>query len=199
MITYLLAIFSAIEMKKTVNKRMPKSHTIQLTTDEPWSTVEAQLLVKISAALSPLVLDISHYDIMCYIPRVLPKPSMGFSSETDYSILQQRIEKMTTKDPTINVTIIQAADPLDKENVALDENTVEQGKKKGQRRNPATLPGNINKNQKIKLLQEHWKCPKQQSLCLGTYCFTGEDRVHLALSHEMLECWASALVSSFHF
>jgi hypothetical protein len=83
-ITYILSIFSADEIKKAVAKRCPKTLSLQLTTDEPWDTIKAQLLVKISQALNPKVIDYNNYTVMFFIPRVFPKPGAPLQSDDDY-------------------------------------------------------------------------------------------------------------------
>lgn len=64
------------------------------------------------------------------------------------------------------------------------------------RKDPATLPGNVNKNLNIQALREEWKCSKSDATCPGTYCFVDpETAIHLPLSNERFDCWASAMVS----
>jgi hypothetical protein len=185
-------------MKKAVGKRIPKSQTIQLTADEPWDTLAAQILLKISVSLNPSTIQLSDYDIMCYVTRVLPKPGITLSDEANYSILLQRVAKVPLKaDPTVIVTITQNG-PTDKDTEQHDDdsdiNSSKKSKKKGQRRDPATLPGNVNKNHKIQELRAHWTCPKQTSACVGTHCFIDAGGSHIPLSHERFDCWASAMV-----
>ena len=60
-------------------------------------------------------------------------------------------------------------------------------------REAAILPGNVARNENIKKLQTRWACGKGGC---ATYCFIrGEEREHQPLSVEMLEVWASAMVS----
>jgi hypothetical protein len=66
-VTYLLSIYSATEMTKTIYKQVSKSQTIQLLTDAPWSTFSTHILFKISTTLKLAVIDISDYEIMCHI------------------------------------------------------------------------------------------------------------------------------------
>jgi hypothetical protein len=70
-IDYILSLFSAIEMKKPAAKCEPKKSSLQLSTDEPWDTVKAQLLVKINNLLKPSTLSIDDYEILFSIPRVV--------------------------------------------------------------------------------------------------------------------------------
>ena len=117
-------------MKKTANKRTPKSQTIQLTAEDTWSTVEAHILAKIMLAIAPAKISISDYDIMCYIPRILPKPGMLLSSASEYSILLQRVGKMTNKDPTVNITVTQVQDPAEANGDDNDDDENDKGGKK---------------------------------------------------------------------
>ena len=50
-INYAVAFFSSAEMKKPSSECVPKSSSFHLRTDEPWDTLKAQLLVKVSDAL----------------------------------------------------------------------------------------------------------------------------------------------------
>ena len=76
-ITYLLSILSADEASKAVAKRETISSSLLLSDKAPWDTMKAQLLAEISKALSPQLLDFEDYNIMFFIPRVLPKPGMA--------------------------------------------------------------------------------------------------------------------------
>lgn len=92
-------------MKKPVSKRTPKSISLQLSTDEPWDTMKAQILVKIDTVLKPKTLDFPDYTVMFYILRNLPKPGMNLCSEDDHNRLLQRARNLNTKTPTIHLTI----------------------------------------------------------------------------------------------
>ena len=74
MLTYILTIMPGSEVTKPASKRTLKSATLQLKSDELWSTLEAQLLVKISALLKPKRLNYEDYQVYFYIPRFIPKP-----------------------------------------------------------------------------------------------------------------------------
>jgi hypothetical protein len=189
---YILTLFSATEMKKPAAKREPKKSSVQLSADEPWDTVKAQILVKIDDLLKPSTLSIDNYEILFTIPRVVSKPGYPLASATDYSILLDR----SAKSKLVQLSISTVVDDGNKENVEVD-NAEKLKKKKG--RDPATLPGNVKKVANIRTLQEHWKCAKKTPDCLGTYCFVNNEGTHLPLSHERLDCWAAAMVCSFLF
>jgi hypothetical protein len=193
MLDYIIAIFSPAEMKKAINKRLPKNMSLRLSTDEPWDTVKAQILVKIDAALNPQSINYEHYNVSYSIPRVIAKPGYPLSADTDYTILVDRARK--PKLVHLNVTPIASAD--DKENNPADQDAEKQ-KKKRSRRDPAELPGYVNKVAQMRALQDHWKCPKQTVKCFGVHCFIDKEGVHLPLSHEMFDCWAACIVSIFH-
>jgi len=97
------------------------------------------------------------------------------------------------KSPLVNVTVHTVTDGSDKEN---KEKEKAPKSKKSSRADPATLPGNVNKAANIQLLQEHWKCPQKTPVCSGTHCFVTVEGAHMALSHQRLDCWASAMVGS---
>jgi hypothetical protein len=184
-------------LQKAVSKRIPKSYTVQLSLNEPWETFKAQILAKVSAALDPPQLDITHYEIMCTIPRVITKPGMPVLSEADYTTVTTRARNASTKEPPIiSITVSQH-----KENAPVAEAEAEKaglGTKKKQR-DPATLPGNLKRAANVKLLEERWKCPKQQPNCVGKYCYIDLEHIHIPLSHERLDVWASAMVRSISY
>jgi hypothetical protein len=105
----------------------------------------------------------------------------------------QRVGK-AKEPPIISINICQKGVAGEQEDLNKANN--DKGKKKS--RDPATLPGNVNKNENIKALRERWVCPKKQASCLGMHCFINEDEgnTHLPLSHERLDCWAAAMVSA---
>jgi hypothetical protein len=118
---------------------------------------------------------------------------MPLETEASYSILLQRVCK-AKEPPIISISICQKSTAGQQED--LDNANNGKGKKKS--RNPATLPGNIKKNENMKALRERWMCLKKQVSCLGMHCFINEDEggTHLPLSHERLDCWAAAMVSA---
>ena len=185
-VDYILTLFSAVEMKKPAAKHEPKKSSIQLSSDKPWDTLKAQLLVKIDEVFKPTTgtLSIDNYDILFTIPRVVGKPGYPLASATDYSILLDRSVKSRLVQLSISTTI----DDGDKENEEAEK------AKKKKSRDPATLPGNVKKTANIRSLQERWKCAKKTAKCLGTYSFVDKEGTHLPLSHEHLDCWEAAMV-----
>jgi hypothetical protein len=186
-VDYILTFFSAVEMKKPAGKREPKKSSLQLSSDEPWDTLKAQLLVKIDEVFKPTTLSIDDYDILFTIPRIVSKPGYPLASATDYSILLDR----SVKSRLVQLSVSTAIDDGDKENEEM-EKAEKAKKKKG--RDPATLPGNVKKAANIRSIQERWRCAKKTAECQGTYCFVDNEGMHLPLSHERLDCWAAAMV-----
>jgi hypothetical protein len=190
-INYAVAFFSSAEMKKASSKRVPKSSSFRLRTDEPWDTLKAQLLVKVSDALgNAATLDFSKYNFLVSILRITSKPGLPLATDTDYDLLITKSKAVKVKDsePILaNVTITQLDSGDDKEN--------ELGKsKKKVMKDPDTLPGNVEKVNNIQKLQQCWKCDKRQGNCVGMYCYIDREGNHLSLSHQRLDCWASAMV-----
>ncbi|KAF9459314.1 hypothetical protein BDZ94DRAFT_1239330 [Collybia nuda] len=167
-ITYILSIIPASQSNKPASKRVAMTASVQLTTDEPWSTMEAQILL-----------------------------GMSLANETDYGFMIQRACNLTTRNPTINITINEipaaANNATDKENTGSSK--VEgQGKKKKQKEAPI-LPGNTNKNAHIQSLRDEWQCNKPTPSCVGSHCYINPDTSdHLPLSHERFDCWALAML-----
>ena len=196
-INYAVSFFSSAEMKKASSKRVPKNSSFELRTEEPWDTLKAQLLVKVSDALGDAAnLDFSKYDFMVNILRVISKPGLPLASETDYDFLLNKIKAGKAKDLIFaNVTITQlegVADDKENQPAANDKS------KKKVTKDPDTLPGNVEKANNIQMLQHRWKCNKRQNSCIGVYCYIDREGNHLSLSHQRLDCWASAMVC-FYF
>jgi hypothetical protein len=190
-LTYMVLVFSADEMKKVQSKRVAKSYTLQLDTSEPWDTMRAQLLSKIDNALQPRPLDFTLFDISFAIPRIVPKPGMPLETEASYSILLQRVCKIK-EPPIISISICQKRAA----GQGQQEDLHDKGKKKT--RDPTMLSGNVKKNENLKALRERWVCPKKEASCFGMHCFINDEgSAHLPLSHERLDCWAAAMVSTF--
>ena len=57
------------------------------------------------------------------------------------------------------------------------------------------LPANVAMNEKIKQLRGHWEC--SMTTCHSEVCFIPAKGPHFALSHDLTEKWAAAIVHSF--
>jgi hypothetical protein len=108
--TLSVSIFSAQEQKKPASKRVPHTGTFLFSDNEPWSTVATQLMVKISVALSPLVLDISNYTVNVLATRVIPRPGLPMNSETDYALVIKHLASSKAPNLIVNVTVNEKSD-----------------------------------------------------------------------------------------
>lgn len=118
-IMYMTTTLSALEAKKAVSKRVPINESFELSTEEPWDTLKAQLLVKIDNALSPKNLDYQQYHVMFFVPKAgLVKPGLTLSTNEHYTTLLARVRASTNTIPTVNVTIQEKENQVEKENAA---------------------------------------------------------------------------------
>ena len=154
--------------------------------------MKAQLLVKVSDVLGDTAsLDFSKYNFIVSILHVISKPGLPLTSDTDYDLLVTKIKAGKLKEPILaNVTITQLEGVDDKENEPATNNKT----KKKVTKDPDELPGNLKKTNNIQMLQQRWKCNKRQNNCVGVYCYIDREGNHLSLSHQRLDCWASAMV-----
>jgi len=106
-ITYNLALFSASEQTKELKKRTSKNTFMKLSSDEPFDTWKAQLLVRIEKTFSPNMLDISNYEVNFSVARISPSP-MAVSSQDKYADMLERIAKRSDLTCTIYVQELQA-------------------------------------------------------------------------------------------
>ena len=195
-INYAVSVFSSAEMKKAASKRVPKCLSFQLHTEKPWDTLKAQLLVKVSNALGDAAsLDFSKYNFVISILRVISKPGLPLTSDNDYDLLLTKIKAGKVKEPILaNVAITQLDDGVDENE---NEPAANDKSKKKSRKDPDTLPGNVENTNNIQMLQQRWRCNKRQNYCVGVYCYIDREGNHLSLSHQRLDCWASAMVSIY--
>ncbi|KIK77414.1 hypothetical protein PAXRUDRAFT_96415, partial [Paxillus rubicundulus Ve08.2h10] len=107
-ITFIIGAMAASELKKPATKRVSKSASFEFHHgDEPWDTLKAQILAKISYLLSPDKVDFKDYDVSFYIPRILPKLGLPLSCEDNFKTLSSQVEKMSSHAPTINIVVQQ--------------------------------------------------------------------------------------------
>jgi hypothetical protein len=193
-ITYAIALFTTAEWKKAIAKRTPKNLSLQLKSTEPFDTVQAQILAKIDSAIDLPRNKITDYDVLYMISRIVQKPGVPLTSEADYAVLVEKA-RASGKNKTSAIVNLSIR-PIQINADDNKENDADAAKKKKLAQNEP-LPGTANKTNNIVLLQGHWKCPKKQLTCNGTFCFVDEQGNHLPLSHQMLDCWASSMVRRF--
>ncbi|KAG2345633.1 hypothetical protein BDR05DRAFT_946676 [Suillus weaverae] len=131
-ISYMVSILSASEMKKAKSKREPVNASIDLCTDEPWDTLKAQILVKISTAINPHMLHFNNYSLTYHISWVLPKPGLSLLTEADYNGMMKQVDGIAAKALTVNIN-------------GKDESELAKSKTKKQKESAAILPGNKKK------------------------------------------------------
>jgi hypothetical protein len=85
-ITYILSIISHSEAKKTVSKHIPIGRWLELQLDEPWDTLQAQILIQIDIALHPSKIKFSDYNISFTIACTVFQP-LPLNSVANYSFL----------------------------------------------------------------------------------------------------------------
>ena len=120
-VTYLLSILSAEEASKVAAKCEPISSLLVLLDMVPWDTMKAKLLVEIDTMLSPHFLNFDNYILMYFIPRILRKPGIALSMEEHYNALLVHAANVTSKTPTINLTIQEKKKKSNKENAPATE------------------------------------------------------------------------------
>ncbi|KII82768.1 hypothetical protein PLICRDRAFT_294051 [Plicaturopsis crispa FD-325 SS-3] len=185
-------------MAKPATQRVPLASHVQLDSSEPWDAVKAQLLVKISDALNPSPLLFSNYSTTYTIIRIVPKPGYSLTDDATYNFMIERA--LLAKNPTVNLVIVSKPTAPDailavSQKAIADEASklaAKPGKKA--RKDPATLPGNVEKGKLIEELRERWSCG--QGGCMGNHCYVDPANVHHPLSHERFDVWASAMVSA---
>src|SRR5882762_5093797 len=91
-ITYILSIISHSEAKKTVSKCIPVGRWLELQSDEPWDTLQAQILVQIDSALHPSKIQFSDYNISFTIARTVSQP-LPLNLVADYLFLVSQATK----------------------------------------------------------------------------------------------------------
>jgi hypothetical protein len=125
MLDYIVAIFPPAKLKKAINKCVSQNTSLRLSTDEPWDTVKAQILVKIDAALNPCSINFDNYSIAFTIPRIVSKPGYPLSNANDYALLVD----CAHKPKLVHLHITPVVGPDDKENEPANDDT-EKTKKK---------------------------------------------------------------------
>ncbi|KAF8833100.1 hypothetical protein BDN67DRAFT_917616, partial [Paxillus ammoniavirescens] len=197
-ITFIIGAMAASELKKPVTKWVSKSASFEFRLgDEPWDTLKARILAKISHLLSLDKIDFNDYEISFYIPHVLPKPGLPLSCEDHFKTLSSQVEKMSSHTPTINIIVQQNAVLIavdaTKENKADHGGDNETGGSKAangksqKKKNPAELPGNIKISKNIQLLRDTWTCQKPDSACPSSHCYVTPAGEHFS-------CWAAAML-----
>ncbi|KAJ3511382.1 hypothetical protein NMY22_g15666 [Coprinellus aureogranulatus] len=218
---YSVEFFSCEQMEKPKSKRDLVCLSFELSDDEPWDTFKAQFLAKLNNKVKNAPVDYDEYEVLFYIPRLLPKPGLDLSDQDAYSSLVSRGQSVKAN-PTIQLTVTQhppsapdsregVAPPLTQE--ASSQGGAEKAKKKvvsfhlacasvlmvSQKKEKGPLPGNVARAEAIQTIQACWVCPGKTRDCDGRYCYIfpeGHQYAwhHCALNNPRLECWGGAMI-----
>jgi hypothetical protein len=85
-ISYVLSIYSSAQIKLVKSKREAVGQPLKPDSEEPWSTVSAQILVQIDDALSITNFDFNEYEISYTVPCHVSQP-LPLTSATSYAHL----------------------------------------------------------------------------------------------------------------
>ncbi|KAG2034351.1 hypothetical protein BDR03DRAFT_984454 [Suillus americanus] len=198
-VSYIITVFSAAKMKKAKTKCKPISTSVNLNSNEPWDTLKAQVLVKMSNVIKPHILNFDDYALTYQIPRVLPKPGLSLITQADFDGMMKRVNGMIAITPLVNITVVQGQ--VQGANAGNDKNKDNAEhvptKNKKQKESSALLPGNKKKLDNIQILRAHWKCKRTDSACPSDHCYVNpETEEHLLLGHKQFDCWASVMASA---
>lgn len=69
-VSYTITILFAVKIKNTKIKCEPISTSVNLNSNEPWDTLKAQVLMKISNAIKPHVLNFDDYALILISPSI---------------------------------------------------------------------------------------------------------------------------------
>ncbi|KAG2109731.1 uncharacterized protein F5147DRAFT_575532, partial [Suillus discolor] len=119
-VSYIITVFSAAEMKKAKTKRKPISTSVNLNSDEPWDTLKAQVLVKISNTIRPVSSTSTDYALTYQIPQVLPKPGLSLITQADFDGMMKHVNGMNAVSLLVNITVVQGQ--VQGANTGNDEN-----------------------------------------------------------------------------
>ncbi|KIM64522.1 hypothetical protein SCLCIDRAFT_115078, partial [Scleroderma citrinum Foug A] len=194
-VTFYLAIFSEVEMKKPKKQRKPSNTFLQMMSDHKWDTAKAQLLEKISQVLRPKLINFDDYIFSWSVP-CYQSSQMQLHTDNDYKFLithalkpkeaaaNIRIETKLAK--ACNDTSDNPSDSGDSSDTSGDR---WHAKKKTKIMKETAL--NRDADEKIKLLRSRWECSKGG--CSTGHCFIHpENSEHIPLSHNHFAIWAAA-------
>ena len=97
-----LSIFPASESKKDLKKRKGHNSYLKLSSDIPFDTWKAQLMVKIDEKMKPDRIAYEDYEVSFMIPRISPQP-LNVVTEDDYNLLCERTQKAKDQQATVLV------------------------------------------------------------------------------------------------
>ncbi|KZT24284.1 hypothetical protein NEOLEDRAFT_1179527 [Neolentinus lepideus HHB14362 ss-1] len=219
-IKYNVSVFSAVEMKKSKNKRESKNSLLHLSSMEPFDTWKAQILVKIDMALSPKKIEWSNYKVSFSILHISTLP-LNVTTSDNYDIMLGCALKM--KNGAVTVMVAEKAHKKkwkrdevvekrkDKENADTEDEGLENSEGNGDKEDDEELGGrkkkktkilkksdidksNVVINNNIKALMNWWSC--SMGHCTSNWCLVDPVELrtlHFALSMAHLNIWAAAM------
>ncbi|KAJ7236981.1 hypothetical protein C8J57DRAFT_1087900, partial [Mycena rebaudengoi] len=209
-ITYMISVYSPAQMKKAKSSRgAPITDVITLDNDEPWDTLKAQILAKISAALNPNPLIYDNYDVVFTVQTHVPEP-IHLDTAAKYKHLVSnalRIKSSATGKIVVEPKLVSGR----RSHLSKTEEKEDDGKLEVTRWSCILIvfqvpkerdipPGNEAKNTQIGAIRAKWLCPNPGSPCGSTYCFVHPDKPeHFPLSHQSIDSWASAILKGNNF
>ncbi|KAJ7170629.1 hypothetical protein C8R43DRAFT_875556 [Mycena crocata] len=208
-ITYSICIYSPQQMKLKKSSRGPGVNDfLKLDSDEPWDTLKAQLLVKISEILAPQTLDFAQYSVTFTFPHQVTDP-LPLNDQTQYDHLVENALNIKVE-PKAKIVI--ESKPVhgvvaNKENETEFDGADKAPKKSGKKstvhheipNERQILPGNITVDTKIGEIRGKWMCPTPGP-CGSEYCFVHPlDPEHLHLTHAHQHSWVSAMLKGPEF
>ncbi|KAI0026564.1 hypothetical protein K488DRAFT_75248 [Vararia minispora EC-137] len=201
-------VYSIKDMKQSERKRKPKTpRIIELSSDEPLDTLEAQFLSCINDSLHPSILDINDYEICYHMRSLLPKPGrqLSLDDENEYRHLVNLARTNNTKQCNVSVVVEEVKRTLTKRkkktwpvtlNRRTDDNSEGSATLK-QSKCAQDVINNFNKapgNRKMEkfaseICTKYWcnhpgKCPHGLIYCIDHL------EAHMALRPQHIQMWA---------
>jgi hypothetical protein len=110
-ITYSVSVFSLEQMGMKRSSRGPPANDIIILDDnEPWDTLQAQILKKISVAVNPSTLNFADYRITFTVPRQVTTPLPLNSLKYPYLVENALISKTKASAKVLVEPIVSAED-----------------------------------------------------------------------------------------
>ncbi|KAJ7265185.1 hypothetical protein C8J57DRAFT_1069506 [Mycena rebaudengoi] len=191
-ITYSVSVFSLEQMgMKRLSRSPPANDIIILDDNEPWDTLQAQILEKISVAINPSTLNFADYRITFTVPRQVMTPLPLNSLKYPYLVENALISKMKA---SAKVLVEPITTSVGKENDQDRKGKSGSGRKTKVPNEQQILPRNLAVVTKIGALRAKWICPMPGGPCGSTHCFVHPtDQEHFPLGHAHIEAWAMAM------
>jgi len=97
-----LSIFPASESKKDLKKRKAHNLYLKLSSNIPFNTWKAQLMVKIDKKMKPDWIAYEDYKVSFMIPHISPQP-LNIVTKDNYNLLCEHTQKAKDQQATVFV------------------------------------------------------------------------------------------------